>query len=687
MTSIPPNLARVPNLLSSQIVRDNITRTSVSLLDLNGQLTSGKRLNSASDDPVGASLIGTLAARISASDTRLRNIDHASSSLGTVDNLLGEVTDLARQAKTIASDQIGVGSDAGTRKAQASVVESLIQELFALSNTTFADLHVLGGERTGVPPIERFFDGFRYVGRGDGLLTDLGPALRAPITIGADQALGALSARVEGDVDLNPSITASTRLDSLRGGRGAGITLGQVNVQIDSGTPPVASLAVDLSGSATVGDVLDKLESAIRAADPAALSGGFPGGAAVNAAGSGIAFNVAAGYQITISEVGGGTTAQDLGLTGAPYAGAGATHAADLDPRLTVFTAFGDLNPASPFAPGDIVLDNGGRQGTVTVTNTTTIADFQRDVEKLGIGVRAEISSDGRHLNLINEVSGATLAVRESGGGTLTATSLGLRSLAGTTRTADFNFGRGVQIADGQIDPTTGLPDAARNTDFRITLTDGTAFTVDLVPSDLVDVNAVLARINAAAAGAGVAVGSGPGQFQATLLDGANGIALEDNLGGAGAVSVATLNGRAAEDLGLLSGVFTAAGGGNPARLAGEDRAKVRVDSLFSTLIDLKRALETNDVTGITFAGDRLEADLDRVTSTRAVVGGRASRVEAGRRREEDSQLLDKKVKSGLEDLDFVDATTRFSLLQLVQQAGYAASAQTQGRSLLDFLR
>lgn len=685
MSSIPSNLARVPNLLVSQILRENLTRTNVDLLNTQGQLSSGKRINRPSDDPIGASLVSVIDARLKGGEQRLRNFEHASSTLATIDQLLGNATELALEAKTLASDQAGAGADSATRKAQAVVVESLIQELFSLGNSQFADLYLFGGERTGAAPLERFYDGFRYTGHGDGLLTDLGPSLSTPITIGADRAFGSLSARVEGDVDLNPSLTRQTQLADVRGDRGTGVALGQIEVRIDDGTPPATTIAVDLSGARTVGDALDTIESAIREADPAALGGAFPGGVDIGAGGQRLEVNAAAGYQFTFTDAGGGTTAADLGLSGFTFDNANIENpGADLDPGLSKFTTFGSLGPTPAFAPGDIVFRSGGRVGTVTVDANTTIADFQRDVERLGLGIRAEISADGRGLNIINEVSGSHLSVEESGGGTLTATSLGIRSFAGGTLLSDFNHGRGVQIADGVINPQTGLPDTARNVDFEVTLTNGSTFTVDLRASDIANVDTLIARINSEAAAAGLTIGTGPGEFQATLGDGANGIVFQDNLGGVGSVSVRSLNGHAAEDLGLLKGGFTP---GAPATFAGQDRATVRVDSLFSALIDLKSALEANDQAGITFAGERIEADIERLASARAVVGGRASRVEAAERREEDSILLDESVKSAIEDLDYVEATTRFSFLQLIQQAGYTSAAQSQSLTLLNFLR
>src|SRR5690606_11167527 len=166
-------------------------------------------------------------------------------------------------------------SDAVTRRNQAVVVQSLLTELQATANANYLDIHVFGGATTSRAPIQEFRGGYRYVGQGEGLRTDIGDDLDLPISIGADLAFGSLSTRVEGEVDLNPAPTRQTHLRDVRGARQRGVSLGQLNVTVDDGVTPVTS-SVDLSQATTVGDALDILESAIRAQDPAALDGAYP---------------------------------------------------------------------------------------------------------------------------------------------------------------------------------------------------------------------------------------------------------------------------------------------------------------------------------------------------------------------------------------------------------------------------
>jgi flagellin-like hook-associated protein FlgL len=685
MSAIPSNITRVPDALSARLTMSNLQKGSVGLLGVTEQLSTGKRINRPSDSPIEASLISGLRSRINASEQRLRNLDYANGALTTLDQSLGDAADIVREALSVGSSQIGAGSDEETRASQAVIIESMLREVQSLSQAQYGEMYVFGGVRTGLNPVQTFLDGFRHIGSGDGLRTEIGGELDIPITLGAERAFGSLSTRIEGVVDLNPLLLRSTELADLRGARTLGVTPGSIEVTIDDGSTPVA-LQVDLTNAKNMGDVLDSIESAIRNQDPSALQSAYPGGIDVSPFGDRVLVQANVGYTITFDDSGGGSSAADLGLDNFNYTALTTENTAiDLDPMLTSRTQFSALNPSGGFAAGDIVFTNGGRTGTVTVLPSMRISDLVQQVEALGLGMRVEVDSLDRGLQIVNEVSGWNMTVEESGAGTYTATSLGIRSVQGATPGSVFNNGRGIEIAHGEFDPLTGLADPDRNTDFRITLSDGSTFDVDLTPADVQAVQGILDAINAAA-GTATPAALTLADFEARLGDGGNGIVLIDNTGGAGAVVVEQLNGHAAEDLGLLDAQFNPAGGGNPATYVGEDRAKVRVGSVFSALTELRTALEGNDVRGISFATHELQSHLDRLVSARAIVGGRGQRVEEAMAREEDRQLLDTTVISGMQDTDFAEASTRFSLLELTQQATYAATARLQSLSLLNFL-
>jgi flagellin-like hook-associated protein FlgL len=240
-------------------------------------------------------------------------------------------------------------------------------------------------------------------------------------------------------------------------------------------------------------------------------------------------------------------------------------------------------------------------------------------------------------------------------------------------------------VIDGAVNPTTGLIDPSLNVDMRITLGDpaGTVLDIDLRPQDMATVQTVLDRINSQASSALAAAGLPANAFQATLAANTNGITFVQDPSFTNRLSVAPVNNSpAVEQLGLLNGRYDAA---TSAFLA-EDRAKVRVDNLFTHLTDLRDALLSNDTRGIGIAGENIERVVGSVAEVRGLIGGYAQRLESASTREESRATLDDSIRSQLRDSDFAEAATRLSLLQTQLQAGLQVTSISQQQTLLDFL-
>jgi flagellar hook-associated protein 3 FlgL len=659
MSAIPANLARVPNLLASRIALGGIQGTNRELLLLQVRLASGKEFSRPSENAIGASTVTVLEDAIERRDQRVRNLSQADATLGALDAALADVTDILQEAKGIGLSQIGVGSDEATRRNQATVIDSMLGSLTSIANRELRGIHVFGGDAHASVPFSGLLGGLRYTGSGLGMRADLGLASDIRITMSGEQAFGALSGRVKGDRDLDPSLTLSTRLSDLRGANGGGVRAGSVEVEVN-GTVST----VDLSDADSIGDVVNRIAAAVQATDPGATVAIDP------TTGDRIAITPTGANTVVIRDSNSTTTAGDLGLAGT-YPGGATTTGLDLNPRLTELTRLDSLSGMT-LPLGEIVIRNGGQARRFDLSTYATVQDFQNAVVASGIGVRVEISEDGTRFNVRNELSGATMSVEELGG--TTATELGIRSFAGSTLLADFNEGRGVRQADGAIDPTTGLPDPAADRDLRITLKDGRSFEVEL-DGDLT-VQDALDSINAAATAAGLA----PAEFQASLASTGNGIEITDGTTGTTTLVEDINTSSAATDLGIAGSTTTAT-------LSGSDRATVAVDSVFSHLMALRDALLADDQRGIEFATGRLEADLGRATEARADVGVRSRRLAEATAREEELGIQDMALRSSIQDLDFTAAATRFASLQQQLEAGLAGASRAVNMSLLDFLR
>lgn len=704
MAVLPANFSRVPTMLTSQLLLSNVTRNNLDLFNVQQQISSGRRLNRPSDDPVAAAMIASLRERLGVAEQRGRNLDHASSVLGALDTGLTEATDLVREAQTIAISQIGLTSDPTTRQQQAVVVDSLIAQLRSLANRQTSGVYLFGGTTSTREPIRSLLGGYQYTAQGaGGMLTDLGTGDPVPITLGSSP-IGQTSARLTSIVPMNPNLTLDTALSDVRGARGLGVAQGSITFSVNGN----AGVQVDLAGAANVGEIVNRLTAAIRQYETDNSTTVLAPGA-IGVGGTGLTVNTAAGVTLTFGETANGTTAADLGLAGIAF-DTGTTSGAGLDPRLKITTRLGDIAGLSASLPlGSIRIkmvqpgsSGAGGAGTVQrdvdLSSAQTIDDIRSLIEGTGLGLRVRIDPDGRTIEVLNEVAGPSLSIEEVPGtptppNGVTASLLGIRTTSWQTPVSVLNDGRGVRIVHGSTDPVSGLPDPARDVDFRITLGNGQAFDVDLRPQDMVTIQSVIQRINDEY---NTAISEPPintsapaltaGMFVATLTDGANGIALRQTVGGGGATAISVSkrnNSDAADDLGFIKGAWDSAS----MTLIAQDRAAVRVDSLFTDLLDLAAALRSNDNAGIAFAGERLTAAADRLSAAQALIGSSAQRVDRASARLEEQTIIDESLRSQIQDTDYFEAASRFSLLQTqlnasLQTAGRTFSSQT----LLDFL-
>jgi flagellin-like hook-associated protein FlgL len=684
MSSIPAGIGRVPNLLQRQLSLANLTRTNLSLLNVQEQLSTMRQVNRVSDDAVKAAMIGVLDDRLERSGQRQRNIEHARAALGDMDNSLGEVNTLALDAKEIAASMASTGFSANDRASQAIIVDQLLSALYSQANRTSVAGHIYGGSQPGVSPVREFRGGYRFVASGAGVTADLGLAAGVPITLGPNNPVGATSARVRGAADLDPDLTMTTRLADLRGARGLGVSLGTVNFSFNGG--PNAS--IDLSGADTIQNVADRITAAIRQyeTDQGVTVLG-PGGVGVS--GESLSIDVVAGGALRFADIPAGVTAKDLGLAAeTPFDFTPATPTGvALEPRLNWSTPIASLQgTGGPL--GQIRVRSAGGSAVVDLSSATTLEDVRNRIEGTGLGLRVVINDAGTGIDVLTEVAGTramAMSIEEVTGNNSTATRLGIRTFAGSTRISELNDGRGVSVVDGVTNPTTGLPDPTLNSDFSITLGDGAAtrITIDLTPGDLTTVQNVVDRMNAQISAQLVSAGLAPGDLVVSLSPDGNGIRLTQNAAFPGSISIEQLNNSgAARDLGLSGGTYD----GSTGSYQGVDAAKVRVNNLFTHLIDLREALRSNDVSGMSIAGEHLDAAIQSLADLRGLVGGYQQRVEASDAVEEDSRTMDLKIRSELRDLDVAEAASRLSLLQTQLQAGMQATSLTMSRTLLDFL-
>lgn len=639
MTIPPLQLARVSNLLSSGVAQSQLTDTQKSLMEVENELSTGKRLTQPSDDLSAASATMQLQKTLDLHNAYLGNLSSAQSQLGEVDNTLSSLTQLVQQAQNIASANVGSDVSADQRSAAATVVSTLYDQAIGLGNTQFNGMYLFGGDKSNAPPFVANNGGVQFVGSSNVLQNAVDTNTNMAFMVDGASVFGGLSSQVQGSVDLTPNLTGQTRISDLRGANGMGVHLGSVLI----GNGSVSKL-VDLSGADSAGDIVNAINAAGVGSITASISG------------KGITLSGSGTDNITVQDVGGGTTAADLGILKSTGAGAGVPLVgASTQPSVTVLTPLAALNGGAGIDTAHgLKISNGTQSATVSLAGATTVGDLINAVNASGTGAIAQINTAGNGIDILNNTQGTQLTIAENGG--TTAADLGVRSFGPSTPLSDLNGGKGVHLA------TSGP-------DLQITNSAGASVSVSLAGAQTVQ--DVINKINAVAGSVNVTAG---------FSNSSNGITLTDSAGGSGTLGVSSINfSSAAQDLGL-----TAAPVGNA--ITGSDVNPIAASGIFADLSKLRDALQNNDQAGITDAAQGLQNDYTRVVSARGAAGAQVQEMQSRQGQLQDENTATQSLMSQLSDTDFTAAITQFQTLQTSLQATLETSAKTLHLSLMDFL-
>jgi flagellar hook-associated protein 3 FlgL len=208
---------RVTNkMLSNNFLRD--MRTNLTNMNtLQGQMTSGKQIKNASDDPFKASRIMQMHSDIDANKQYNNNIKDSINYLDTTDTALGQIGDVvSRIEELLVSAGNGAYSE-NERKAIRDEINQKVGEASQILNTTFDGKYIFGGTRGTTKPTDTTKDAdgntqlayFKKGGTLD-LSNVLDPAYATDVnTIEYNQINSKVAVEVSQGVTMEYNITAS----------------------------------------------------------------------------------------------------------------------------------------------------------------------------------------------------------------------------------------------------------------------------------------------------------------------------------------------------------------------------------------------------------------------------------------------------------------------------------------------
>ena len=361
---------RVSDLFIAQQLTSRVQADQLDLFRLQQSISTGRRVSAPSEDAPAAARAITLQILLERKAQYLTNLNTANSFLSATDTALADVATLLADVRGAALSVADTVSSDNQRRAVAEQVQHALERLLAIGNRTFRGRHLFGGTLTQQIPFNvRAAGGIVFDGDRGRLQTFADSNLLFDTNVSGDDVFGAISSAVQGSVDLDPSLTPDTPLALLN--LGQGIRPGSVRVSVGT-----SERIVDLSGAATIGDV-----ARLLTANP-------PPGRTITArvtqTGLTVEADAAGGGSLTITEVGNGSTAHDLGIFHNQATGTGPIVGADLNPRLTRTTPLSNLLGRKAVA----ILDISGANNNLQIEARRNGSDYN--------GVTIQLVDDGR---------------------------------------------------------------------------------------------------------------------------------------------------------------------------------------------------------------------------------------------------------------------------------------------------
>ena len=292
---------------------------------LQNSISSGRRIALPSEDAPAARRAISIQRLLERKEQVQTNFITNQSYLSATDNSLAGVSSQLADMRGLALSVVGTTTTDTQRQAAVKQIDEALRGLSDVGNQKFRGRYLFTGTQTTVQPFE--FDGtfIRYNGNEKDIKAFADVDLITETNVNGNEVFGAISAAVRGTADLNPILTANTRLADLLGGKG----VSEGSILISDGT---ASVTIDISSAETIGDLAGLIERNPPAGNTMTVS----------ITGNGLSLQLGSG-NLTVLEIGGGITADQLGILKEVSGSTSFVVGTDLDPQLKLTTSTLDI--------------------------------------------------------------------------------------------------------------------------------------------------------------------------------------------------------------------------------------------------------------------------------------------------------------------------------------------------------
>lgn len=189
------------NMMATSMLAD-IQRASTTMARTSGQISSGRRIDSAADDPVGATRALVLQSALSANDGYKSAAEAAAGWTQTTEGALNSIVDIVQSTRELLVEAGNDTLQPSDRAKLGAKLSEMLEQVKATANARYGDQYVLSGQRSDIPPYAS--------GASDAYGGDTGAVIR---TIGPNQSV---QINVPGDTVLGGTAGDGKLLDTMR---------------------------------------------------------------------------------------------------------------------------------------------------------------------------------------------------------------------------------------------------------------------------------------------------------------------------------------------------------------------------------------------------------------------------------------------------------------------------------------
>ncbi len=641
---------RVTTKMISDQVSSSLSRSLDRFMRLQTMMSTGRRINQPSDDPIGAQKDLGYRKVLTEMSQFKKNISSGLNVMASYDTIMGNLKDMTSSAYEIAVSLSNDTYDTTAREGAATEIKSLFEQMVESINTQVEGRYIFSGFRTKTKPFTVGANGVNYDGDNGAIRLEMEPSSKIDVNlVGSDVLFKKLSVLGE-DADIKVGIDANTLLADLHLGGGIDLAPGTFTVEDNN---LGISTSVDISTAVTVGDAITQINNQLAAAGITNLTAdyGLDGNnlrwVTVNNglisdntllsnlnSGSGVSMNSGKLRIHNISE----TTNVEVDLSSAGTIGDVVTAINSTLTANGVNNVTAAINAAgtgiditdSNGVPLGLIVDEGGY-------NSSTASD---------LGLLGSINPvlNGRALNPRVDFS-----VNESVSGETTAADLGLNG--------QFHSDKGGEGLTPRLLDTTPLALLNNGHGFNlgeVKISQGRAAAyLDFGNSSYVTVGDLLTAINTCGL-----------NINATINDSEKGVQIDPTIDTASLIIEETGSSRTAHDFGIFGS-----------------------SDLLGSMIILEKALETDDRDVVGQLIKNLDQGMQNLLNYRAQVGAKVNRLETTNRRLDELNINFTKLLSEEEDADLIKLVTDLAAQENNYKAALIASAKVIQPSLLDFLK